>query len=226
MLHAARLETTDPAQATAALNELEARLGDRGAPTPMVRLVEEQIIAELDEHDDFTGRVAEDVATVVRSVIRYVGYRLGTPADFMRADFEGDPLEQHLADDFEQWLGASPLQRGVATIEVRHVAGGRADVLVAFGTHRLIIELKREKSDASRNALETHYAGQAASYQATDYPFGIVLVLDLTSEQTTALAHLRDLVWTSNTDIGAGSTRPLVWAVVPGRRVTPSALSR
>lgn len=205
---------------------LEAMIGDRGAPQPMVRLVEEAILAELSEHEDFTGRVAEDVATVVRSVIRYVAHRLGTPANFMRADYPDEPLEQDLADDLERWLAAAPLTRGSVTIEVRHVAGGRADVLVAFGTHRVVVELKRELTDASRVALADHYADQAASYEATDYPFGVVLVLDLSSEQTAALAHLRDLAWTTETGDVAGSPRRLVWCVIPGRRVTPSTLSR
>ena len=209
------------------MNELEALIGDRGAPTPMVRLVEEAVIDQLLEHPDFTGRVAEDVATVARSAVRYVAHRLGTPADFMRTDYDGDPVvEQDLADDFERWLGTAPLSRGSVTIEVRRIGGGRADVLIGFGTHRVVVELKRELADASRQALESHYADQAASYQATDYPFGIVLVLDLSAEQTGALAHLRDLVWTSEVAAGGATRRQLVWCAVPGRRVTPSTLSR
>lgn len=226
-LRATRVLTTDPEQATLAMSQLEVLIGDRAAPTPMVRLVEEAVIDQLLEHPDFTDRVAEDVSTVARSVIRYVAHRLGTPADFMRANYGGGSIvEQDLADDFERWLGAAPLSRGSVTIEVRRIGGGRADVLIGFGTHRVIIELKRELADASHDALEAHYAGQAASYQSTDYPFGIVLVLDLSAEQTGALAHLRDLVWTSEVAAPGVTRRKLVWCVVPGRRVTPSALSR
>lgn len=212
----------------AAMSVIEAIIADRDAPVPMVRLVEEALLAELAADSDFTGRVAEDVGTVVRSVVRYVAHRLGNPALFMRAGAEDGEtvVEQDLADDFEQWLAAAPLSRGSVTVEVRRVGGGRADVLIAFATHRVIVELKRELADASRAALEAHYADQAASYQATDYPFGVVLVLDISQEQTTALAHLRDLVWTSEVAVDHATRRRLVWCLVPGRRVTPSALSR
>jgi hypothetical protein len=227
MLGAAHLTTTDPGQAAAALSTLEAIIADRNSVPPMVRLVEETIFKELAEHPDFAGRLAEDVGVVVRAAIRYVAYRLGNPTDFMKVGFsEETVVEQHLADDVELFLGASPLSRGTVAIEARRIGGGRADLVVGFATHRVIIELKRELNDATVDTLETHYADQAASYQATDYPFGIVMVLDLTADQTASLAHLRDLVWTSNLTVTGSSDRLLVWCVIPGRRVTPSTLSR
>ena len=193
----------------------------------MVRLVEEVVFDKLAEHPDFTGRLAEDVGVVARAAIRYVAYRLGNPADFMKAGFsEETVVEQHLADDIERSLAAAPLNQGTVAIEARRIGGGRADVVVGFTTHRVIIELKRELSDATADALEHHYADQAASYQAVDYPFGIVLVLDLSAEQTVLLAHLRDLIWTSNLAVTGSPNRQLVWCVLPGRRVSPSALSR
>lgn len=193
----------------------------------MVRLVEHDVIGQLDGHPDFTGRAAEDVAVVVRACIRYVAYRLSNMASFMRADFDDENvIEQHLADDLERFLAASPLSRGTVDVEVQRIGGGRADLVVGFATHRVIVELKREQSDASRSALEGHYADQAASYQAADYPFGVAMVLDLSAEQTRTLAHLRDLIWTSDAASDGQSPRRLVWCLVPGRRVTPSTLSR
>ena len=118
-----------------------------------------------------------------------------------------------------------PLARGGINIEVRRIGGGRVDVLIAFGTHRVVVELKRELAEASHEGLEAAYGAQAASYQATDYPFGVVLVLDLSADQTGAAPHLDDLVWVHKCE-AEGRDRWLVWCVVPGRRVTPSQLSR
>jgi len=227
MLGAAQLATTDPERAATALSTLDSAMAERQAAPPMVRLVEEAIFGKLAEHPDFTGRLAEDVGVVARAAIRYVAHRLGNPADFMKAGFsEETVVEQHLANDIERFLAAAPLSRGTVAIESRRIGGGRADVVVGFTSHRVIIELKRELNDAKVDALEHHYADQAASYQATDYPFGIVMVLDLSTDQTASLAHLRDLVWTSSLAVARLPSRQLIWCVVPGRRVSPSALSR
>jgi hypothetical protein len=129
----------------------------------MVRLVEERVLEALAQEPLFTGPVAHDVGAVASATIRYVAHRLGAPKPFMRADFEGENVvEQDLADDFEDWLHGVPLTRGSVTIEVRRIGGGRADVLIAFGTHRVVVELKRELTDASREALEGYYGAQAA----------------------------------------------------------------
>jgi hypothetical protein len=192
----------------------------------MIRLVEEGVLQALGEESLFNGGVAEDVGAVISATIRYVARRLDAPKTFMRAGFsEETVVEQHLADDYEDWLHGLPLARGSISIEVQRIGGGRVDVLIAFGTHRVVVELKRELADASRDSLEAHYGAQATSYQATDYPFGVVLVLDLSTEQTGAAPHLDDLVWVNKAD-AEGRDRWLVWCVVPGRRVTPSQLSR
>jgi len=226
LLGAGQIPTNDPEAAGRAIADWEAALDEQQRPTPMVRRVEERVLEALSLEPLFAGPIAQDVGAVVSTTIRYVAHRLGAPKPFMRADFDGDNvIEQDLADDFEDWLHGVPLSRGSVTIEVRRIGGGRADVLIAFGTHRVVVELKRELADASRDALETHYGAQAASYQATDYPFGVVLVLDLTQEQSGTAAHLEDLVWVSNARV-EGRDRWLVWCVVPGRRVTPSQLSR
>jgi len=192
----------------------------------MIRVIEERVLDALGEEPLFESSVAEDVGAVISATIRYVARRLDAPTPFMRADFNEETIvEQHLADDYEDWLYGLPLARGSVSIEVRRIGGGRVDVLIAFGTHRVVVELKRELADASRESLEAHYGAQAASYQATDYPFGLVLVLDLSTEQTGPAPHLDDLVWINKAE-AEGRDRWLVWCVVPGRRVTPSQLSR
>ena len=205
---------------------MESLLDQRERVTPMIRLVEERVLGALTEESLFKGQIAEDVGAVISATVRYVARRLDAPKPFMRAGFsEENVVEQHVADDYEDWLYGLPLSRGSVSIEVRRIGGGRADALIAFGTHRVVVELKRELANASRESLEAHYGAQAASYQATDYPFGLVLVLDLSAEQTGAAPHLEDLVWVSQVH-AEGRDRWLVWCVVPGRRVTPSHLSR
>jgi hypothetical protein len=188
--------------------------------------VEERVLEQLATDAAFVGPLAEDVGAVVGLTIRYVARRLDHPPRFMRADFtDENVVEAHLANDFEEWIAANSLDRGIVTTEVRRISAGRADVLVAFGTHRVVVELKRELANASHDALEASYSNQAASYQATDYPFSVVLVLDLTETQAAAAHHLEDLVWVSRANV-TGRARWLVWCVVPGKRVSPSQLSR
>jgi hypothetical protein len=226
MLRAGSLETTDPIAAETYLGQIDRLLAGRDAPRPLVRLVEDDVLRELAADPAFVGPLGEDVGAVVALTVRYVARRIDFPEKFMRADFtEESVVEKHLAEDFEQWIAANWLQRGVVTTEVRRIAAGRADVLIAFGTHRVVVELKRELADASRTSLENSYADQAASYQATDYPFGVVLVLDLSGDQESAAPHLADQIWVSKVPV-RGRDRWLVWCVVPGKRVSPSQLSR
>jgi hypothetical protein len=111
----------------------------------MIRLVEEGVLQALGEESLFNGGVAEDVGAVISATIRYVARRLDAPKTFMRAGFsEETVVEQHLADDYEDWLHGLPLARGSISIEVQRIGGGRVDVLIAFGTHRVVVELKRE----------------------------------------------------------------------------------
>jgi hypothetical protein len=65
-----------------------------------------------------------------------------------------------------------------------------------------LMELKRELTDSSCANLESRYVAQAAGYQASDYSFGLALLLDLSHEQTTAIPYLQDLVWASRTSTG------------------------
>lgn len=226
MLRAGVLATSDPQAAGESLAEIDRLLAARDTPRPLVRIVEEQVLGELSNDPTFVGPLAEDVGAVIALTIRYVARRLDFPPPFMRGDFtDENVLEEHLANDFERWIASSSLDRGIVTTEVRRISAGRADVLVAFGTHRVVVELKRELANASRDALEASYSNQAASYQATDYPFSVVLVLDLTGPQAAAAPHLEDLVWVSRANV-TGRARWLVWCVVPGKRVSPSQLSR
>lgn len=194
----------------------------------MQRRVLRSVESTLKEDGLFEGRIAEDFLAIAGSTIAYVARRLDVPRPWMRDDWQGadrkDTVEEmHLADDYEDWLSAN-CSRGTLNTEIRRISAGRADVLAAFGTWKVVVELKRELDDAGRDSLEKHYADQAASYQATDYPFGIVVVLDRSQVQGHATPHLQDLVWVSRAKV-EGRDRWLMWCVVPARRVAPSALT-
>jgi len=50
------------------------------------------------------------------------------------------------------------------------IATGRADVTVRFGDVELVTEVKRELADATPQALERSYLGQAAEYSGPGDP--------------------------------------------------------
>ena len=119
----------------------------------MVRLVEERVLEALSQDPLFhrPSRAGRWRGREHDNPLRRAW--LGTPKPFMRADFEGNNVVgRDLADDFEDWLHGVPLSRGSLTIEVRRIGGSSADGLIAFGTHRVVVELKRELADASRRA--------------------------------------------------------------------------
>lgn len=119
---------------------------------------------------------------------------------------------------------ASPLA-GRAGIELHDVAGGRADDYVTFDeAQRFIVEIKREKADASRQSIETAYLTQTFEYQRTNVPLGMLLVLDQTSHKH-GLPHLKDTIWVVHRDPpGNGTRRSAVVGVVAGNRPVPSAM--
>jgi hypothetical protein len=225
-LGAARIATSDPDATQAALRTLEGLLTSAEQPPTMVRLVEEQIRSSLASEPLFRGEVAEDFMRVACQTVRYVAARQSNPRPFQQGGEVNDTVvEQDLADDFEDWLRGQ-LLHGSVSIEARHVAAGRVDVAVGFGSMSVVVELKRELQDTTPTALQAHYEDQAASYQAGDYPFGIVLVLDLTDASAARRApHLQDLIWVQELS-GPGRARWLTWAVLPGRIPSPSAHSR
>ncbi len=164
---------------------------------------------------------------VVAAVLWYAAYRIDH--EFMRRAEPGDNVvEQDLANDLHSWLNSGALTEGVIVYEPQRIGGGRADIVVAFTNQRVVNELKRELHDASRENLEAIYADQAASYDATDYPFGVAVVLDLTGPQTDATPRLDECLWVHHHqgDESGATGRWLVFCRIPGRRKTPSALTK
>jgi hypothetical protein len=133
------------------------------------------------------------------------------------------PKEKSLQQDYSQMM-RSMVGHG-ARIEMPDIAGGRADVWFKLGGEHLVVEVKREMSDSSFEALERAYSAQAAEYQNTSIRLGFVLVLDLTEVRAGGIIHMSDLVQARQL-IRSGETEPrwLVFVKVPGRRRPPNKL--
>lgn len=165
---------------------------------------------------------------VVRAVVNFLAARLNAPKPYQREsgnDAKGAAaVEDDLQEDLFDWLQSGALLQGLPVYEPQKVGAGRADIAVAFTSHQVVNELKRETRDSSREAMEKTYAEQGSSYDATDYPFGLVTILDVSAEPPTT-PRLDKCVWVHKHE-DEGGTRWLVFVRVPGRLSTPSAHTR
>lgn len=181
-----------------------------------------------DYRDNQTGRVLFDAVLLL--TLRFLSSRLDmTQGDEQGVSylFERDdgtmPLEEELQMDYNRFLSASNIG---AQVEVRNVGGGRADVFIRFGGERLVVEVKREQTHASFDALEHAYASQTAEYQTVSIRLGFLLVLDQTQKRVTGTLHLSELVSVRRiVRPDEAEARWIVIVKVPGRRLTPSALT-
>jgi hypothetical protein len=188
-------------------------------------LVLERVRQGLSVSAFFEGELADNFMQVVRAVVNFLAARLDAPKPYQRESGKAaSALEADLQEDLFDWLRSGSLLQGVKVYEPQRVGGGRADISVAFTANQVVNELKRETHDASRHALEMAYAEQGSSYNATDYPFGLVTVLDVSEEPPTT-PRLDTCVWVHRHD-DQGGTRWLVFVRVPGRLSTPSAHTR
>jgi hypothetical protein len=189
---------------------------------PFAEVVLERVRTELAASEHFRGELAEDVMLVVRAVVNFSAARLDAPKAYQREDGKGaTAVERDLQEDLFDWLRSGALLQGVAVYEPQKVGAGRADISVAFTTHQVVNELKRETRDSSHEAMESTFAEQGSSYDATDYPFGLVTVLDVSTEPSTT-PRLDACVWVHRHE-DEGGTRWLVFVRMPGRLSTPSA---
>lgn len=165
---------------------------------------------------------------VVRAVVNFLAARLNAPKPYQREsgkDAKGAAaVEDDLHEDLFDWLRSGALLQGIPVYEPQKVGAGRADIAVAFTSHQVVNELKRETRDSSHEAMEKTYAEQGGSYDATNYPFGLVTILDVSAEPPTT-PRLDTCVWVHEHK-DEGGTRWLVFVRVPGRLSTPSAHTR
>ena len=192
---------------------------------PFTEVVLERVREALQASDLFQGDVADDVMLVVRAVVNFLAARLDAPRPYQRetgTDAKGAAaVEADLQEDLFDWLRSGALLQGIKVFEPQKVGGGRADIAVAFTSHQVINELKRETRNSSHECMEATYAEQGSSYDATGYPFGLVTVLDVSSEPPST-PRLDTCVWVHKHE-DQGGTRWLVFVRVPGRLSTPSA---
>lgn len=128
-------------------------------------------------------------------------------------------LQHHFMTLLSGWMG----QMGY---EVRGVSGGRCDVVFSRGVERLVVEVKRELKDASVQSLFAEYGAQTEEYQNSSWRLGILLVLDLTSDDGTGI-HMTDAVACRGLRRGGESADRIVFLTkIAGRRLTPSGLKK
>ncbi|MFJ9317921.1 hypothetical protein ACIRN4_27285 [Pimelobacter simplex] len=184
------------------------------------------VVEGLASCEDFNGTVREEFIEVVTAVLRFAADRVDAGRESWKKDIaylfppeKGDPPfgEEFLQKDAYKWLGNSPL-RPHTRLEERDVAAGRADLSVTR-SHRFVIEVKRELSDASREALHAAYGGQAAAYSAGGPRISLEMVLDLT-DHSDGVPSLANSVWVDEV-VAGGESRHVVTVVVRGNRPTP-----
>jgi hypothetical protein len=189
--------------------------------------------AAVEHHPDYKGSIqgAKLFNTVLLWTTRFLKNRL----DITRKD---DPsvaylfetvdgtlaAESALQDDYFRWIST---QSASGEIEPTNIGGGRADVALKATGERMVIEVKRETDDASFASLASHYAGQTADYQNVSIRLGFLLVLDLTAPKLEGTPHIRSLVQCHSLQrLGETEPRHVVIIKVPGRRYSPSAVSK
>lgn len=205
--------------------EARARAVARSAD-PVVDELLALVLEGLADCQDLTGTVREEFVELAAAVLRFAADRADASRESWSQDIaylfppsasEGQFTEDYLQKDVYTWLCNSGL-RPFARLEERDIAAGRADVTLTR-RHRFVIEVKRELSDASREALLAAYGGQAAAYTLAGPRVSLALVLDLT-DHSRGVPSLRSSVWVDEVDAG-GETRHVVTIVVRGNRPTP-----
>jgi hypothetical protein len=158
----------------------------------------------------------------VRAATSSTGTRTKSKSAKAGAD-NRDQFEKELQLDCMRFIRLV-LGRG-ARLEVSDIAAGRADILVEKSRIRMVIEVKREDSDAAFDTLMKKYGAQATEYSNTSARIGFLLVLDRSSPDGSA-GHIGEKV-SVRTVRKARDTedRMLVVVVMPGKRKRPSAMT-
>ena len=134
------------------------------------------------------------------------------------------PHENELQQDFFRWMATNAAG---TDLEPTNVGSGRADLSLKSGPEHLIIEVKREESDSSFDALARSYSAQTTDYQNVSIRLGVLLVLDLVTpnrEGTPHITSLFDVRYVRR--VCEVHSRLMLIVKVPGRRKTPSELTK
>lgn len=153
-------------------------------------------------------------------MIRFLHVRQNDEPSHAPYLFDATAQEKELEADLMHWFVAYGLYG--LNVQSRNIGGGRIDIVLTFSGFRFVLELKRDDTDTSPAGLRK-YLGQASTYQVTDVPLGMLIVLDLTGQPP---SHILDNVWMERVPpaVTGGTERFLVVVRVPGNRKVPSAL--
>ena len=134
------------------------------------------------------------------------------------------PHEDELQQDFFRWVATCAAG---SDLEPSNIASGRADIRLKSGPERLIVEVKREETDSSFDALFRSYAAQTTDYQNVSIRLGVLLVLDLATPNRDGTPHLTSLFEMRHVHrYGESQPRVVLIVKVPGRRKRPSDLTK
>lgn len=169
--------------------------------------------------------------TVLLWLVRFVFNRLEltkgddpTGAYLFERDDGSLPHEDELQQDFFRWVAT---YAAGSDLEPKNIASGRADIRLRSGPERLVVEVKREVTDCSFDALFKSYAAQTTDYQNVSIQLGVLLVLDLATPNREGTPHLKSLFEMRYVRrYGESQSRLILIVKVPGRRKRPSDLTK
>lgn len=193
----------------------------------------EHCCKEAQRHTDYSANMNGKrlFDTVLLWLVRFVFNRLElTKGDdptgaylFERAD-GSLPHEEELQQDFFRWVAT---YAAGSDLEPTNIASGRADIRLRSGPERLVVEVKREETDCSFDALFKSYAAQTTDYQNVSIQLGVLLVLDLATPSREGSPHLTSLFEMRQVHRSGESQPRLILIVkIPGRRKRPSDLTK
>lgn len=184
----------------------------------------------LQRHVDYKGNFARDVRILLNYQILYLAHCLDvTPRmaeeffAFLFDDGEDKPLEVALQRSFWTYLHlqANGFPSHQILREPPDIGTGRADIAIVRPSWRIVIEIKRETTNASVDGIKK-YIGQAGTYVLTDQRIAFLVVLDLCSQKKWPLT-IEDNCWVEWVQ-GPDESQPRAIVVfrIPGMRVPPS----
>ncbi|MGA0608701.1 hypothetical protein [Caldimonas sp. KR1-144] len=193
----------------------------------------ERCCKEARGHPDYSANAngARLFDTVLLWLVRFIFNRLEltkgddpTGAYLFERDDGPLPHEDELQKDFFRWVATNAAG---SDLEATNIASGRADIRLNSGPERLVVEVKREESDCSFDALSTSYAAQTTDYQNVSIRLGVLLVLDLATPNREGTPHLTSLFEMRHIRrMGETQSRLILIVKVPGRRRRPSDLTK
>lgn len=209
------------------LGRLETLASSVDTDNPQVRRALDDMRAGLRHNADYVAETRAAFDVVMTHTLRFLADRMNVQLSLARFAYLRDPaaLEGALQEDYREWMAGNGLQ-GILDIEVSHVAAGRVDVRFAYGTDRIVTEVKRDVDPFAEQALAA-YLNQAGAYQASNVRLGILLVLDVSDKSKGQGRSLEKSVWlTTKPSLAPDDlARHIVVVVVPGNRPrTPSKL--